>query len=85
MSWAEEEGFDAYDLEAYYEMREEEVAKAQASRIWTTKEGRKVSITRMGTAHLENTIRYLERTGDPYEWLPIFEAEMHRRMMRCLG
>lgn len=51
-------------------------------RIWTTKEGERVSVSRMKSGHVRNCIRFLQRLSTIplwQKWIVVFEDELSNR------
>lgn len=78
----------SYGAECRIEMeiaRDEEywrVSREADRGIWTTRDGRKISVEKMTDAHLNNTINYLKRidTIDMYyPWIVKMQKELERR------
>lgn len=45
--------------------------------VWTTKEGKRIPISKMSDSHLLNTIKFLERKSDAFDIIPpMFQGEM---------
>ena len=53
--------------------------------IWTTKDYRKIPLKSMGTEHIKNSIKFINREGNKSvfglggDWLPKLKAELERR------
>lgn len=63
-------------------MTRAKIQKEAESKIWTTKDGRKLSITEMSTSHIQNTIKYLERNNSMdilTAWIIVFQDELANR------
>lgn len=88
MSWAEDMGYDAYDIDDFRSLKELElIFDPQALRLyWTTKAGDKIFIEDMTAKHIENIMRagldgrleLNERTEHR------FEIELSIRRMRAV-
>lgn len=62
MSWAEDEGYDAYDPTDF----DDPVFEYETG-IWTTAEGKRLRIKDMEVSHLKNVIAWLQRTKKKVE------------------
>lgn len=73
--WIAEHEYDFYDIQGRIEDEAEHG-------VWTTKDGKEIPVEDMTTSHIQNTIKYIERTDkyDLYEpWLKVFKKELEGR------
>ena len=79
MSLGSEYVFESYANEEEMRMKIEQQA---ANGIWTTNDGRKLSVREMTRNHIENTMKYIRRndkTDMMMPWLMVFRNELIRR------
>lgn len=86
MSWAEDNGYDAFDED---DLRRMQPNFEYETGIWETADGKRLKISEMEVSHIKNCIAYLNRakesTNDPDNLLEIgakleeFEEELEKR------
>ena len=59
MSWAEDEGYDAYDPTDF----DDPVFEYETG-IWTTAEGKRIKVKNMEVSHIKNVVAWLKRTRE---------------------
>lgn len=65
-----------------YESIASEIERKAKKRIWTTREGKDIPVSKMTSNHIQNTINFIKRNdkNDLYScWLKVFEEELENR------
>ena len=75
---------NAYEIEQSQKRWESICIKAESEAskgMWRTKDGRVLNVEDMGTEHIQNCIRMLERNNVPIRkpYIIMFTKELHRR------
>lgn len=75
---------DSQEIETYVGCLEEMYIKAKCNAfhgLWRTKDGDWLHVTEMGSQHIKNCIRMLERNNSPFAdiYIPMFKEELNRR------
>lgn len=79
-----EEHVPEWDNDVFYEELAFEIEENAKKRIWKTRDGTMIPVSKMTESHIKNAINYIKRNDD-YDlygpWLNVFKEELEYRKL----
>lgn len=79
--WISDHMYELEQSQKIFELIQARAEIESSKNIWTTKEGKKINISKMDESHILNCINMLKRNHSPFAslYIPMFQKELKKR------